>query len=657
MKRAVLGAILIVVCTAAPAAPAVRTFQEAILRVKPAVVLVTARIDAEVTMDCGEGPVTVKPAPFIETGTGWFVDGRGWIVTNAHVVDPAYRLPPWVTHELKKKAIDQACVEPTMQAKGIMRGQKPEVEDRLRRQVTDRAMAGMTFVPQPSLTVMLSNGKRLPVEVKKFSAPLMFDASNQPLPDSGRDLALLRVADGTYPAVVISTREALIGDPVHMLGFPGVVLTHELLKRSATVVEANVTNGAVSAFRPDAIGQDLIQTDAPAAHGNSGGPAVGDDGSLVGVMLAVTLSPEGGTIVQGFNFLIPARDVLKFLAGTGVKPGDSRFTDLWVAGLDAFFAERYSVAAAKFTEADRLLPGLSDVKKMLAEAQDKVKNPPPRPFPWAWATLGVTFLSAGAYGSMFARRWWRNRYRVQPTQVIGFMEKGLNPVLVDVRTKTDYDTSPLKLPGAVRLEPTEVDAGRARLEADPRQLIITYCTTPDEQTSARVSQVLRQRGYSNVRILKGGLGGWTNARLPVEAKSSLPSIGIEIYKSLTMGDVERRKLKAGEVIFSEGSDPHAEAYLVHAGVVEIRKRFDGTERVLNTMHEGDLFGEMALFRHSPRSASAVAQTDVELVIITNERLEWLIFNRPKLTIELLKRLSEWVVSTDRERGGRPPDAS
>jgi hypothetical protein len=26
------------------------------------------------------------------------------------VVDPAYRLPAWVTHELKKKAIDEACV-------------------------------------------------------------------------------------------------------------------------------------------------------------------------------------------------------------------------------------------------------------------------------------------------------------------------------------------------------------------------------------------------------------------------------------------------------------------------------------------------------------------------------------------------------------------
>jgi rhodanese-related sulfurtransferase len=652
MKRRLLGAALAAAWLVLPSRAAGLTVQEAILRAKPAVALITARVDAEVTMNCGQGPVTVKPSPFVETGTGWLVDGRGWLITNAHVVDPVHRLPPWVAHELKKKAIDQACVEPALRAQGLMRGQRPDAEDRIRRELTDRAMAGLKFTPLPSLTVLLSNGTRLPAEVKKFSAPLLLDATGRPVPDSGRDLALLRVAAGVYPALAISTRDAQIGDPIHILGFPGVVLSHELLNQSVSM-EASVTNGAVSGFKQDAIGQEVIQTDAPAAHGNSGGPAIGDEATLVGVMTFVSLSPAGGAIVQGFNFLIPARDVLKFLQGTAVKtPGESAFNPVWAAGLQAFFAERYSVAVARFQEANRLQPNLPDVKRALAEAEFKVKNPPPRPFPWAWATLGITLLSAGVYGGMGARRWWRNRFRVHPPQVIGFIEKGLNPLLVDVRTKTDYETSPLKLPSAVRLEPEDVEAGRIVLEADPKQLIVTYCTSPDEQTSARVTLLLRQRGYTNVRILKGGLGGWANARLPVEAKSSLPSIGLEIYKNLTLGDVERRRFKAGEVIFKEGEDPHGEAYVVHGGTVEIRRLLEGQERVLNTLGEGELFGQMALFRRSPRSAAAVALSDVELLIIRNERLDWLIRNRPQLTMELLRQLSELVVSTDRERSER-----
>jgi CRP-like cAMP-binding protein len=58
---------------------------------------------------------------------------------------------------------------------------------------------------------------------------------------------------------------------------------------------------------------------------------------------------------------------------------------------------------------------------------------------------------------------------------------------------------------------------------------------------------------------------------------------------------------------------------------------------------------MALFREGPRSADAIAQTDVEMLVIKNERLDWLIRNRPQLTVEILRRLSNWIVQTDRER--------
>jgi S1-C subfamily serine protease/rhodanese-related sulfurtransferase len=646
-----LGLLLAGVWLAAPRpSAAALSVQEAILRAKPAVVLVTAEVRADVTMNCGSGPVSVTPSPFMETGTGWFVDGRGFIITNAHVVDPAHRLPAWVTHELKKKAIDEACVVPQLRARGIMRGERPDLEEEIRRGATARALASAKIETKPQITVLLSNGTTLKAEVKKFSPLLLLDNAGKPLPDSGRDLALLRVADGAYPAIALSKRDPQIGDPVHILGYPGVVLAHELLSKRSSL-EAVVTNGAVSGIQQDQIGQDLVQTDASAAHGNSGGPAIDNDAALVGVMVAVTLSPGGGAIVQGFNFLIPAGDVAKFLQGSEVtRPGDSRFNPAWAAGIDLFFDQRYKASLAKFAEANKLVPGLADVKRMMIEAERMVKNPPPRPFPWAWATLGVTLLSVGAYGGMWGTRWWKNRFRVVPTQVIGFIERGLNPVLLDVRTKADFETSPLKLPGSIRLEPEEAE--RAPLNLEPEQMIVTYCTSREEQQSARVAQILRQRGFKIVRILKGGLGGWTNARLPVEAKSALPSVGLELYKNLSLGDIERRRYKPNDIIFKEGDDARDEAYLIHAGTVEIRRRFDGNERVVNRIGEGEPLGEMALFRGSAhRSASAVAVGDVELLVLKEERLEWLVRNRPQLALELLKRLSNLVVATDQVRAG------
>jgi S1-C subfamily serine protease/rhodanese-related sulfurtransferase len=648
MRAVAVGLLVASMWLAAPRSIAAYSIQESILRVKPAAVLITTEVRADVTLNCGRGPVAVTPPPFIETGTGWFVDGRGFIITNAHVVDPAYRLPAWVTHELKKKAIDEACVVPVLTARGIMRGQRPDLEEEIRRAASTQALATAKVEAQPQITAMLSNGTKLRADVKKFSPLLLLDNAGKPLPDSGRDLALLRVADGVYPAIGLSRRDPQIGDPVHILGFPGVVLSHELLNQSSTL-DASATNGTVSGIKFDAIGQELVQTDASASHGNSGGPGVNNDAELVGVMVAVTLSPSGGSIVQGFNFLIPAKDVAKFLDGTEVtKPGDSKFNPVWAAGIELFLGGRYKAAVAKLEDANKLVPNLVDVKRTLDEANRMVKNPPPRPFPWEWATLGVTVLSGGAYGGMWGKRWWKNRFRVTPTQVITFIERGLNPALLDVRTKAEFETSPLKLPGSMRYEPETAE--QTPLNLEPAQLIVAYCTSPEEQQSARIVHLLRQRGFKNVRILKGGLGGWTNARLPVEAKSALPSVGLELYKNLSLGDIERRRFKPGDYIFKEGDDPRDEAFVIHSGTVEIRRNLNGAERVVNRIGEGEPLGEMALFRGvARRSAAAVAADDVELLVIKEERLEWLVLNRPRLALELLKRLSNLVVATDQER--------
>src|SRR5437667_4494451 len=121
-------------------------------------------------------------------------------------------MPAWVTHERKKMAIDRGCVEPALRARGLTRGQNPGREDQIRRDASDRALAGAKVTATPKLTVQLSNGVKLPAEVKKFSAPLLITSAGLPAPDSGRDLALLRVPEGTYPALPVAPHSARIGD-------------------------------------------------------------------------------------------------------------------------------------------------------------------------------------------------------------------------------------------------------------------------------------------------------------------------------------------------------------------------------------------------------------------------------------------------------------
>ena len=443
MKRSmvVLGLVSLVVLAASARTARAQSLQEVLLRAKPAVALVVSEVAAHVTVNCGGVVTTVEPAPLRETGTGWFVSPSGWLVTNAHVVSPAQRPPDWLNAEMAKSATRPGC------------------------RATDVKL-------EPSISVVLSNGIRMPATIAKYNPPIAGEGM------SGRDLALLRLEAADLPALTLGDSGTLqIGDPVHIIGFPGVVLTHELLNASAKV-EASVTNGAVSGFKQDRSGQAVIQTDASAAGGDSGGPTIDDRGRVVGVLTFITQSgSDQGSIVQGFNFVIPAQAAKDFLAGTEVKLDEpSRFNGAWQAGLSDFFAGNHSRAASAFAEANRLMPELPDVMRVTRENDEKVKHPPPRPFPWTIVAASVTLVGLGAYAAMSVLRWRRNRFRIKPSELVGMIDSAEPPVILDVRDAKTYERSPVRIPNSRHVTPQSLEATRPDLDIAPDRTLVAYCT-------------------------------------------------------------------------------------------------------------------------------------------------------------------------------------
>lgn len=73
-----------------------------------------------------------------------------------------------------------------------------------------------------------------------------------------------------------------------------------------------------------------------------------------------------------------------------------------------------------------------------------------------------------------------------------------------------------------------------------------------------------------------------------------------------------RSVSAGHVIFREGQKADS-AYNLQSGTVEILKQGPGANVVVTRLEPGALFGEMALIDDAPRSATAMAATDVTLV--------------------------------------------
>jgi S1-C subfamily serine protease len=443
--------------------------QEVVLRGKPAVALVISEVSADVQLNCGGGVTRVAPTPFRETGTGWVIDANGYLITNAHVVQPAYSPPVWLINSMAQKAVESACVPIQLAKMGIAPDETtPEIEERLKRQAFKVALPTAKTRLEPTVFVLLSNGKRYRAEVKKYSPPVAGSEM------SGRDLALLKIDATDLPVLPLgdSTR-AQIGDAVHILGYPGVVLTHELLNQSAKV-EASVTSGTISGFKQDVADNPVIQTDAPAAWGNSGGPAVNHHGEVTGVLTFVSLAPgPEGSIVQGFNFIIPSAAVRAFVQGTEVKAdGKSRFADEWYAGLRAFFDQSYRVAARHFEAANRVQPDFPDVKRMLDDARSR-----PTPIPWAWLTGSVVLVSTAAYAGLWYRKWQRNRFRITPAEVVRLMEESAEPpIILDVRSASTYATSPLRIPNAIHITPQELQSGVTSKQIETGRTVIAYCT-------------------------------------------------------------------------------------------------------------------------------------------------------------------------------------
>jgi len=49
--------------------------------------------------------------------------------------------------------------------------------------------------------------------------------------------------------------------------------------------------------------------------------------------------------------------------------------------------------------------------------------------------------------------------------------------------------------------------------------IVTYCTCPKDEASIAAAQILRESGFTNVRVLQGGWNEWMKAKGPVQPRA------------------------------------------------------------------------------------------------------------------------------------------
>ena len=166
--------------------------------------------------------------------------------------------------------------------------------------------------------------------VKIFTAQGMKTATVLRI-DEANDLAVLKLAEGTYPALpVTSSRKIRLGQAVATIGFPNIEIQG---------FSPKVTRGEISSL--NGIGDDprAWQISVPVQPGNSGGPLLDEDGNVIGVVvskLGLKAAQATGDIPQNVNYAVKSTYALAllepYLDSSAPEPNQSaakrRFEDM-----------------------------------------------------------------------------------------------------------------------------------------------------------------------------------------------------------------------------------------------------------------------------------------------------------------------------------------
>jgi len=115
--------------------------------------------------------------------------------------------------------------------------------------------------------------------------------------------------------------------------------------------------------------------------------------------------------------------------------------------------------------------------------------------------------------------------------------------------------------------------------------------------------------------------------------------------AVLMGQLKR--FAPGELIVKQG-DMGSEMYVILQGRTQVFAGTGSERKYLLDMQRGDVFGEMALVRHNPRTADVVASVPVEVLAVDQRFLERLQLRYPRIASKVFLNLTR-IVSDRLER--------
>ncbi len=122
------------------------------------------------------------------------------------------------------------------------------------------------------------------------------------------------------------------------------------------------------------------------------------------------------------------------------------------------------------------------------------------------------------------------------------------------------------------------------------------------------------------------------------------------FEKLEREGVPFASIQAGEKVFLQ-DEAGGTMYLVRSGSVDILM----FGRALETVGPDGIFGEMSLIDESPRSAAALAASNVEVAMVNREQFLSLVKDDPAFSLYVLQIMAQRLRRLDEAIGGKSAD--
>jgi Trypsin-like peptidase domain len=340
---------------------------------KPAVVRIFTSLGGHLTVHFSATQNVSFPQgggayPVTLSGSGTFISARGDILTADHVVNPPH------DQQINQFLDTEAAPDVANYINQNLKPSPPATQSQVAQELISGQLPSDSNYDRPISQVFLSTDYAGPLNAPDLSSvPAQFQAPVDRIELESsfnqKDVAIIHVNMNDMASVQLGDSSSVQQqDTLTILGFPG---NGDVSDKPTNLLTLSVNEIFVSSIKTTDQGAQVIQVGGNVEHGDSGGPALNNHGSIVGIV-------SFGSAGQGSTSFLQASNSARGLAQSlhlDTRPGP--FQKAWDQAFSDYAAStpgHWHKAQQELGQIAAKYPSFKAIAPYLAYAQAQAKN-------------------------------------------------------------------------------------------------------------------------------------------------------------------------------------------------------------------------------------------------------------------------------------------